>query len=85
MAVKDHYETMKAFKETTKREQEIRSEQERVRGMCPDMKLISGIKNDEDFLKLFKQKIIEMEQKIQGIELSKARLKALEKGIPPVV
>lgn len=58
MAVKDHYETMKAFKETTKREQEIRSEQERVRGMCPEMKLITGIKNDEDFLKLFKQKII---------------------------
>ncbi len=84
-AVKEQYEMMRAFKETTKREQEIRSEMDRVRGMFPEMRLVAGVKTDEDFLKVFKVKLVEMEQKIQGIELSKARVRAFEKGIPPVV
>jgi hypothetical protein len=41
------------------------------------MKVTGGVKTNEDFLILFRQKLKEMEQKIQGIEIGKAKLKIL--------
>lgn len=49
----------------------------------PELKYNKDIKSDEDFLRLLKSHITEMENKIKGKEIAKMKLEKME--IPAVV